>query len=167
MSLVIYNVILVVSGHGQLVWCWWTKVDMAAMRSLMVASSVAFALACEDVNGFDQAPRLPDVMSDNIWHLQLLPVGCAWVPQSVSHSLDDPRWGSHWVSLLKLQGCVSVGTCIFQLDGPELGDVRFHSWQSPLWIPSQIPHKHQESQCHFPCQSCTIHGCRHCIPQWW
>ena len=39
---------------------------MAAMRSLMVASSVAFALACENVNGFDQAPRLPDVRSDNI-----------------------------------------------------------------------------------------------------
>ncbi|CAL1170161.1 unnamed protein product, partial [Cladocopium goreaui] len=44
------------------------NVDMAAMRSLMVASSVAFALACRDVNGFDQATRLPDVMSDSRFH---------------------------------------------------------------------------------------------------
>jgi len=64
---------------------------MAAMRSLMVASSVAFALACQDVNGFDQATRLPDVMSDI--RTLAVAVGCAPVPQSASHSLDDRRWG--------------------------------------------------------------------------
>ena len=66
---------------------------MAAMRSLMVASSVAFALACQDVNGFDQATRLTRLPECQIvGYLQLLAVG-APVPQSVSHSLDDPRWG--------------------------------------------------------------------------
>ena len=64
---------------------------MAAMRSLMVASSVAFALACQDVNGFDQATRLPECQI--VGYLQLLAVGCALVPQSVSHGLDDPRLG--------------------------------------------------------------------------
>jgi hypothetical protein len=48
---------------------------MAAMRPLMVASSVAFALACQDVNGFDQATRLPDVMSDS--RTLAVAVGCA------------------------------------------------------------------------------------------
>ena len=39
---------------------------MAALRSLMVASSVAFALACQEVgSSIDQATRLPDVMSDS------------------------------------------------------------------------------------------------------
>ncbi|CAL1170178.1 unnamed protein product [Cladocopium goreaui] len=38
------------------------NVDMAAMRSLMVASSVAFALACQDVNGFDQ-----DAYAASLW----------------------------------------------------------------------------------------------------
>ena len=69
---------------------------MAAMRSLMVASSVAFALACQDVNGFDQATRLTRIPECQIvGYLQSLAVGCAPVPQSVSHSLDDPRLGSH------------------------------------------------------------------------
>ncbi|CAL1170171.1 unnamed protein product [Cladocopium goreaui] len=38
------------------------SVDMVAMRSLMVASSVAFALACEDLNGFDQ-----DAYAASLW----------------------------------------------------------------------------------------------------
>ena len=54
---------------------------MAAMRSLMVASSVAFALACQDVNGFDQATRLTRLAECQIvGYLQLLAVGCAPVP---------------------------------------------------------------------------------------
>ena len=41
---------------------------MAAMRSLMVTSRDAVALACEYGYGsaFDQATRLPDAMSDNV-----------------------------------------------------------------------------------------------------
>ena len=67
---------------------------MAALRSLMVASSVAFALACQDVNGFDQATRLTRIPECQIvGYLQSLAVGCAPVPQSASHSLDDRRLG--------------------------------------------------------------------------
>ena len=64
---------------------------MAAMRSLMVASSVAFALACQDVYRVSRATRLPECQI--VGYLQLLAVGCAPVPQSVSHGLDDPRLG--------------------------------------------------------------------------
>ena len=60
---------------------------MAAMRSLMVASSVAFALACENVNGFDQAPRLPDVRSDS----RTLAVACRRMCPSAPVCIPQPR----------------------------------------------------------------------------
>ena len=60
---------------------------MAAMRSLMVASSVAFALACQDVNGFDQATRLPDVMSDS----RILAVACSRMCPSAPVRIPRPR----------------------------------------------------------------------------
>ena len=60
---------------------------MAAMRSLMVASSVAFALACQDVNGFDQATRLPDVMSDS----RILAVACSRMCPGAPVRIPQPR----------------------------------------------------------------------------
>ena len=60
---------------------------MAAMRSLMVASSIAFALACQDVNGFDQATRLPDVMSDS----RILAVACSRMCPGAPVRIPQPR----------------------------------------------------------------------------
>ena len=60
---------------------------MAAMRSLMVASSVAFALACQDVNGFYQATRLPDVMSDS----RICAVACSRMCPGAPVRIPQPR----------------------------------------------------------------------------
>ena len=83
---------------------------MAALRSLMVASSVAFALACQEVgSSIDQATRLPDVMSDKNLHVCNLP-----------DSIPD---GGQ---------CMSVGTCTFQLDIRELGTTDFVNDTAPF-----------------------------------
>ena len=61
---------------------------MAAMRSLMVASSVAFALACQDVNGFDQAPTNPTSrMSDS----RILAVACSRMCPGAPIRIPQPR----------------------------------------------------------------------------
>ena len=60
---------------------------MVAMRSLMVASSVAFALACEGLNGFDQATRLPDVRSDS----RTLAVACSRMCPGAAVRIPGPR----------------------------------------------------------------------------
>ena len=102
----------------------------------MVASSIALALACQEVgSSIDQATRLPDVMSDKNLHVCNLP-----------DSIPD---GGQ---------CMSVGTCTFQLDIPELGTIDFVNDTASFGAPGKIRHRQLGFDFEFPSLALAMWG---------